>query len=220
MNVIRSLFLCFCLVAIVFASSSCYKEPLIPYKGQKILVDSTCIAYFASYNIGSQWVYQKEGYSDVDTVNETSYNITFYGYGGDKLDYGNTHYEYQYITVGYTSKVMGNLDATVARAEDDLTNCYFGFYDLGHGLMLSPDIWESSGIFYAEHFQYSDRNNTATILDSFQVLNHTFRNVLCLKGLMGYNFSELYFVKNIGLVERRVTNYPAFLLKDWSIIKK
>ncbi len=219
MAVIHKFFLCFCIGALIIVSSSCYKEQLLPFVGKKILVDSTCTAYFASYNIGSQWVYQKEGSSDVDTVNETSYNIAFYGYGGDELDYANTHYEYENITVGYTSQVMGNLDATAARTEDDLTNCYFGFSDLGHGLLTNPDIMESGGIFQGVGSYNGNHNNSATILDSFQVLGHTFRNVLYLKGLMGYNFSELYFVKNIGIIERRVTNYPAYLLKALTIKK-
>jgi len=190
---------------------SCYKEPILPYQLRKVFIDSTCVSYFASFQKGSQWIYQQEGTLKMDTVREWSFeNIFWYG---DSLAAQNINYGFQEITIACNSTLTGDFWTFVA-CEDHRSNVFdYGFTDrsLFFDWPEEAATRESNGSFFG--------SSQATILDTLQVLNHTFTNVLCLKGYMGPGYSELYFVKNIGLVKRMTTNYPPFLLKDWTIKK-
>jgi len=208
MRPVRTIFLFFGIGLIVPGLGGCYKAPLLPHIEYKVSVDSTSKSYFASYHTGSQWIYQKEGSGSLDTVVESSYDNEYYEYTGDPLDVGNTHYAYQNITVSYYSNISGSLTTSDNKDESDTNSTYCAI----EGENASR---ETKGTFNGlyETFGYI----SATILDTFTVLNHTFTNVLYLKGVMGPGYSEIYFAKNVGIIEKKITNYPAYLLKSWAI---
>src|ERR1039458_7753879 len=141
MIAVRTLFLCFCFALVLLALQSCYKQPLLPYIEHKVLVDSISKSYFASYHIGSQWIYQKEGSVILDTVVESSFDNEYYEFGGDPLDVQNTHYVYQNLTISYNSQVSGNLNTSISKYESDTNNTYCAF--VGENVAR-----ESAGIFY------------------------------------------------------------------------
>jgi len=207
MNAIRTFVLCLCLIAVVFISPSCYKEPLHPVTKQYILMDSFCRDYFDSYRQGSQWIYQIQGTNQIDTTTETTF-LRIYQNDDSLLltDYIERYYEGDYNA--YQSKLVPIYYSLVATGKN---SCFWGLmYQFGAGMC----IVESHGSFSQP--QGTPGPTNGAIIDTFPVLNHVFYNVLHLSCSWDNQYQDVYFAKNIGIVEKR-RGAQVFLLKTWNV---
>ena len=205
MAVIRTVFLCSCLVGIVFTSSSCYKEPLHPIYQQYFPLDSTSREYFAFSKAGSQWVYEIQNWNETDTTKETSLNSSYNT--GDSLSAQGILLNYETDVLNFTSTLAGNFTVNTTRLANARANHYlFSLTYSNYYLYSDISAMESNNVVFG-----------ATKLDSMQVLNRVFKNVIHLVNYSHPYIVDVYFVKNIGIIQKSVYG-KVYQLKSWNIV--